>query len=345
VLDGLLNFLIAYKAEDGEYWTSDKSGALYSLGWRNVGSPHFYADGVTFTSHEGGSIRRDFLKATIVLDSFNFGIMIPHLFSDGRNRQDTAVYQYDEYGEPFANWQTYGNTARPRYGSGGPSDRRNGLVEHAVKNSVVGLKFSQSPIEIAAQFKVKDAGAYFGAKFSVTDAVSLGLSFMGILNPAAETDNVRFRFGGQFDFNGGDFGANVQGWYLRQYDGDKGENYAQTIAIEPSFFYKIIPSHLGFRLNAGFYFDSYNLDGEDVTADYYNVPIVWALQPMLFWNFRGNGAFVNNNDGNGYNWGGTSMLVRYKIVNGSVSNTVTTAKGTVNQPGNNALDILFNWGF
>jgi hypothetical protein len=272
--------------------------------------------------------------------------MIPALFSDGRNPQDTYSVPVDIFGKTPADGAAYmgaknlnGDTAAPRYGNNGTN--RNGLVEHALKGSVVGLKFNMAPLEIAAQFKVRDSGAYFGMKFTATDSVSLGLSFMGLLTPADE--NLKFRFGGQFDFNGGDFGANVQAWYTH-IEGNEGNTVWNTIAIEPSFFYRVIPSHLGFRLNAGFYFDTLSYDAGK-TEEVLQTPVVWAVQPMLFWNFRGNGAFTNSNDGNGYNWGGTSMLVRYKIVNGSVTNTVTTAKGTVNQPGNNALDILFNWGF
>jgi len=97
------------------------------------------------------------------------------------------------------------------------------------------------------------------------------------------------------------------------------ENRTQ-IGVEPGFFYNVIPTHLFFRTDIGFYFTNvYNGSEKNNEASKVN----WAVRPQLIWNFLGTGA------ANGYYGFNTGMLFRYVLLSDSI----------------NALDIAFKFAF
>jgi len=254
------------------------------------------------------------------------------------------------------------------YGGGAPDPRidyqastTGYLVENndgaagRLKDTIVGLKFAMAPIDFAVQFKARDAGAYIGARFS-TGPVTLGASFAGIFNPEKENGVYKetkfFKVGGDLNFNGGVFDAGIAASMERDTDASASKEFKQLIRVQPRFSYKVIPSHLCFALDAGFYFYSNNgvtktTDGSEKQSD-----ITWAVQPQLFWTFLGTGAR------NGYGWAGpfyqggpTGFIVRYRVVSAGADWRVGGgyAGQTAVQLGGwmavNALDVVFQFNF
>jgi len=329
VLDGLITLQAAYHSEDTEFWVSNKTGTFMNKG-RDTARPNplyetqnwrgwyymnhgFFDDYFTFTAVD----EHTFFLANAKFTGFEIGLMVPNVFGNGRN------------GTPGMN--------RPQNGG-------NEFVEDALKQTIVGTKFIMHPIEIAAQFSMKDYGAYFGGKFGL-GPVGLGLSFQGILAPNSEsTSNKRIKVGGLVDYNAGSFGAGVEAYldktnYVAGERGSTFDGYNQVLGVEPYMTYLIIPSHLGFKLNTGFYFTNIT----DTTADETEKDFVWAVQPQLFWNFRGNGAKT------GYSWGSscgsiTGMMLRYRVISPLPAAPLVDGS-TTEHKGVNFLDIVFSWAF
>jgi len=203
-----------------------------------------------------------YLLADVSLSNLEFGVMLPDIFPNHKQ------------------------------GNSGTVD----LLENVMKEALIGLKFNMQPIEVAAQFQMGNYGVYFGGKWFI-GPVTAGLSFQGILDP---TDpDKRMRFGGGVEYNPGVFGAWVKAFY--GLDGSSSSRDTQ-IGIEPGFFYNVIPSHLQFRTNIGFYFLGGKAGGNKKDLE-----VAWAVQPELFWNFLGTGA--------GTYWSyGTGLIVRYRLV-------------------------------
>jgi len=299
MLNDMVTLLVAYRGPDTMYWVSDDTGALlddsvnatsalgghtrrghYLFGHGNSG----VGNGQTFTKVDG----HNYLLADFGFAGLNFGMFIPGVFSESYNTNGG-----------------FGNFAA--------GDRAE-LVDDVLKASVFGAKFSMSPIEFAAQFRFSDYGIYVGGKF-FAGPITAGLSFMGILNDPGNSRTMKF--GGKINYNAGAFGAGVQAWYRNhRADNDIAQDYRTVVGIEPNFFFNVIPTHLRFELDAGFYFNNkYNVDSSLDTKD-----VVWAVQPQLFWNFRGTGA--------GSIWGiSTGIAGRYRIISENV----------------NALDIIFRF--
>jgi hypothetical protein len=207
-----------------------------------------------------------------------------------------------------------------------------------------------APIEFAAQFKVQSAGAYIGAKF-FAGPVTVGASFAGIFNPEKDSAGVYketkfFKVGGDLNFNGGAFDAGLAAAMERDSAPANTAFYSQLLRIQPRFSYKVIPSHLCFALNAGFYFYTEN------TPDNKKTDITWAVQPQLFWTFLGTGAR------NGYGWAGpfyqggpTGFIVRYRVVSAGDESRPGAAfsAGTPIEKGGwspvNTLDVIFQFNF
>jgi hypothetical protein len=299
----------AYRSEDlNNFWASDKTGTFYyhmtdverpwmyeTRNWKG----HYYMnhglfDAVeTFTRVDGHT----YFRTNLSFSGFDFGIMIPTLFGNGANGTESN-------------------------GDRAPSPRK-AFIDDSLKKSIFGAKINLYPIEFAAQFKFEDYGVYFGGKFFL-GPVSIGASFMGIMSPADGSEaSKRMKVGGNVSYDAGAMGAGVKA-YLDRDNGQvalaKQLGYNQVLALEPYFFMKIIPSHLGFKLDAGFYFTTITA-GKDETTDMY-----WAVQPQLFWNFNGTGAAVS------YPWAsaagaGTGMFVRYRMISDTTS----------------FLDVVFSW--
>jgi hypothetical protein len=187
------------------------------------------------------------------------------------------------------------------------------LLEDVMKEATAGFKFTMQPIEVAGQFQMGTFGTYIGLKWEFTPTLSAGLSFMGIFNDKATGSGEKeMKFGGGFTFAPDAFGFTVNGFY-----GAILNDQGSTIGIEPSFFYNVIPTHLRFQTDVGFYFAKANKNA--------NMDVIWAIQPQIFWNFLGTGA-------TGDFWGlSTGIIVRYRLVSSPAEN--------------NALDVTFKWSF
>jgi hypothetical protein len=349
-VNGLVFIEAAYKGEDQQFWVSDVTaggGALTvqddaAAGTDKVNHHAFFGKPKTFTSTGSGGA--NYLLADIRLEAINFGIMIPYLFGGDIGNG----YYYSGYGSAPNPW--------------GAKDNRL-LSDSVLKQTIFGVRFSMAPVEFAAQFKVQHSGAYIGAKF-FTGPVTVGAGFSGILSPEdIDGDGMKdvmkfFKFGGDLDFNGGVFSAGVSGSMERTSDSNNTSAYFQLIRVQPRFAYNIIPSHLGFTLDAGFYFATVT-DGDVTEKD-----ITWAVQPQLFWNFLGTGAQRS------YGWAGpypaygggansqghaTGIIARYRIVSAGADWRPIGAYGgdyatisTVELGGwmaVNALDIIFTFHF
>jgi len=103
------------------------------------------------------------------------------------------------------------------------------------------------------------------------------------------------------------------------------------IDVEPYFYYNVIPTHLQFRTDFGFYFINGFTDGEQ---DPDKNGVQWKIEPKVFWNFLGTGA-------GGY--GGTGIFFRYRLISGD-ANSVKKDGGYIVGP-NNKFDIQFKLSF
>jgi len=324
MLNGLVALEIAYRSRDTEFWVSDKTAAIdddnFIRGYSMIAQ--LFKDSHTFTKVDRGN----FLLTNLNFENFQAGIMVPQLFPTSYTAGQAAhqgvtsrIGRNPNTGELIYDEET-GDLVRNKSG-------RVELVEDVIKQSILGIKFSQSPIEVAGQFKLADYGVYIGGKFFM-GPVTFGLSFSGILDN--DVDQI-FKFGGRVDYNAGLFGAGIRGFYgrLPRTTSAGADYYDSVLGIEPSFFYNAIPSHLRFQLDAGFYFDNTNM-----TLDNEDKEIIWAVQPQLFWNFAGTGA--------GDYWGfGTGMILRYRLMSDPFK-----ATGIGGENGNrrtNALDVAFKF--
>jgi hypothetical protein len=305
----------AYLSEDLEFWYSDRTAGFGNNGYivdpkatapfmlepgQNPWSGTYYLqhgffdDRFTFTGVDGHT----YFRTNLAFSGFDIGIMIPTLFGNGLN-------------------QTTGTESRDVQAG------KNLFIDDVMKKTVFGAKLNMYPIEFAAQFKFEDYGVYFGGKFFL-GPVAIGASFMGILAPeTGSAAEKRMKVGGSVAYDAGQMGVGIKA-YLDRNDGlnvkSSVEGHTQVIAIQPNFFFKIIPSHLGFKLDTGFYFTK-EVFGKTEESEVY-----WAIQPQLFWNFNGTGAWT------GYPWGSaagasTGMFVRYRMI----SNTASF------------LDVVFSW--
>jgi hypothetical protein len=307
LLNEMVKLEVAVTSPDQEYWVSDKTAAFvrHLLTIPNNGGPipsKWWAgqalnDQPWATTKSFAWVDRgNYLLADVTLSSLEFGVMLPNVFGTGGGTQ-----------------------------LGIDNDNKQGiavnLLEGVMKNALIGFKFTMQPIEVAAQFQFGSYGVYFGGKWFI-GPVTAGLSFSGILNP--DDPDKKMRFGGGIEYNPGVFGAWVTGFYAL--DGSTTSRNTQ-IGIEPGFFYNVIPSHLQFRTNVGFYFS-----GGKAGGDKKDLEVGWGVQPELFWNFLGTGA--------GSYWAyGTGMIVRYRLLaDGS-------AWGGGRMGKTNALDVNFKFSY
>jgi len=325
-LNGLISLEAAYNSRDNGdgTWTSDKSGVFSSL-WATYGpqSPaggirtnffhnDVFGDGDTFAAFDHPSL----LMANVNLDAISFGVQVRNFF--------------DRDGQGIQGWAEYGsNNATTK------------LIDDVIKSSVIGLKFNMSPLEVAAQFRLKQAGVYFGGKF-FAGPLTVGLSFNGLFQGSERDDGTydndkRMKFGGDVAFNGGLFDAGIKAYYDRRNDAVVVGDYSTTIGVLPRFSYNAIPTHLRFEVNTGFYFINNLAGGVEESSEF-----IWAVQPQLLWNFRGTGA-------GGY-YGGldTGILIRYRMASAFDPNIAMKAEGYyggLTSDAANFLDLVFRWNF
>jgi len=312
LLNEMVKLEVAVTSPDQEYWVSDKTGAFvrHLLTLPNIPGGHAstkWTKGFALNDQPWATNktyawvdRDDYLLANVNLSNLEFGVMLPHVFGWGDNQDGI---------------------------NGNDQGAAINLLEGVMKNTLVGFKFTMQPVEVAAQFQFGTYGVYFGGKWFI-GPVTAGLSFSGILKP--DDPIKKIRFGGGIEYNPGVFGAWINGFYAL--DGSTNDRNTQ-IGIEPGFFYNVIPSHLQFRTNVGFYFS-----GGKVNADTKkDLEVGWAVQPELFWNFLGTGA--------GSYWAyGTGMIVRYRLLaDGSAWGATVPGSGRMGKT--NALDVNFKFSF
>ena len=335
--DGVVTLLAAYRNADTEYWVSDKTGTFDGTNYRGHGDDSYYItgwkratpfdDGATFT-HNDSWMGNDLLVASAALGGLDFGVLVPNIFPH------VGMWSGDDYSTYGGAGGIYGNSNAnpPNTDVNAWNFDGNEFVKHVLKKSILGLSFSQSPFEFAAQFQLAEYGIYFGGRF-FAGPVTVGLSFTGVLDGdgqdvGADADPTLIKIGGKVNYDGSGFGGGLKGFYSRINAGGGSDYYFSNFGVEPYFFYDAIPSHLRFTLDAGFYFLN-GSDGNDSEKE-----TVWALQPQIFWNFLGTGA--------GTYWSyNTGIMIRYRLANVDLRDV---SYGGYNY-GANFLDIVFKWGF
>ncbi len=339
-LNGVVPVVVAinsYDNGDGD-WTSDKRAVFKDPRAQFYQTNNLFGVEDSFAKFD----HPDLIMAKVKLDSIDFGVQVRNLFPWVANRWGGlgGGGRYASYG--YGRIPDADPMVIPDYNPNPTNANHfNKLVDDVLKKSIIGLKFTMAPLEFAAQFKLEQYGVYFGGKF-VTGPVSLGLSFAGELgkeNASGAETPLRMQFGGGVDYNAGAFGGGVNAYYKRNEATLAGVpqrgKYSSLIAVQPNFFFNAIPSHLRFRVDTAFYFTSDYFASDDTTEK----DVIWALEPQIYWNFKGTGA-------GGYPWGGTGVLVRYRMVSYDkvgYERLGYNAAGT-NGGSANFLDLVFKWG-
>jgi len=311
-LNGLLVLEAAYASADTHYWVSDKTGTFksnkYNTGWK--GDEGVFGTDNTFAKYD----HADYVRIGVALDSIDFGIVVPGLFT-GKG-----------------GW----GVLTPVDPDNGPYDRK---FVQAVKWTLAGVKVDIHPFALAAQFRFADYGIYFGGTFGI-GPITAGLSFMGILDgdnigyENGTIDPKHIKFGGSVDYAGGFFGAGLKAFYDREENNTNTDNFLSAIGVEPTFFINALPNNLRFQVDLGLYFLT-----DTVNSNTKNKATIWAVQPQVIWNFLGTGAS---------DFGGvqTGIAARYRMAAADtgkltfVGNNAPSGKYSAN-----FLDLLFKWGF
>jgi uncharacterized protein YxeA len=218
-----------------------------------------------------GTDGQNLLLTDVKLGSLNFGILLPNLFT-------SLPYEF---------------------------------IEDVLKGAVFGLKFNMSPVEVAAQFKFRNYGAYVGAQW-FAGPVTLGLSFQGEFE-----HNQAVRAGGKIAYSADVFGATLKAFIDRAtINWDPETETAITpvgvfsvIGVEPSFWYNVLPETLRFSTDVGFYFYGSTVDGQKQTLE---DSISWKVEPQLTWNFLQTGAAGIGDISTGM---GVKYTLEYKTTN------------------------------
>jgi len=318
-LNDMVTLYAANNSENTEYWYSDKTGNFKDKmsGWKT--DHDIFADGGTFTDVD----HKNYFLTNVELGALNFGLMMPSVFHWRWGEYEWNKVDYED---------TFGHETKT------PPE----FVNDSLKKLILGVSFSQSPFEFAAQFDLANYGVYFGGKF-FAGPITIGFSAKAILDgdalppPAPQADPQHVKIGGVVSYNGDGFGGGLKAFYDKEdyamRTGATSDWYLSTIGVEPYFFYDAIPSHLQFNLTTGFYFFN-ETDGNSSTK-----ATVWALQPQIFWNFLGTGASGS------YDWGnGTGIIIRYRLANADTRDLERFGGGVENYSAN-VLDVVFKWGF
>jgi hypothetical protein len=335
-MNGVIFLETAYSRPGQDFWKSDTTGAFrnYNGEGNNVINGPFVGDN-TFTHTDtagdasgvpaSGDTTASYIVGDVRLQGLSFGLMMRDVFVPGF------------------------------------------IVDDVLKKMIFGLKFEMSPFEIAAQFLMENYGVYVGGKW-MAGPVTVGLSFMGLLNEKERdltkdkvwtrtgstppdgtymteigykaANTTKMKVGGGVNYDADAFGAAIKAFYSIDGDDDgltgRTDDFNNTfvgnriteIGVEPEFYYNVIPSHLQFKLNTGFYFFGYKDRTDEKVTDKVNT-VQYALQPQLFWNFLGTGA-------GGY--GGTGIALRYRLVGGDAKKYAPIGL-------NNKFDVNFSYSF
>jgi hypothetical protein len=320
-LNGLVHLEAAYSSNDKSFWESDMTAAIVNKygGYSTTPfGPAFRANQNTW----GGVADSDYLLTNIELTNLQFGIKIPNLFKNGGH-----VFNSSEYDATTGNSEKY----------------YNGVIN----GSVVGVKFGVELFEFAAQFTLQDYGAYFGGKVNV-GPLKAGLSFSGVLgekNTNGENVGLKMKVGGNVTYSSDLFDIGVAAFMGSQkFDIANGGFAAGTsltqIGVEPQFAINVIPTHLRFTTDIGFYFNNAKVEGtklEGVDSPWgEESAVVWGVKPQLFWNFLGTGAG---------GWGATGVGIKYTMLSGPKGGTTTVSQRDGGLSKTNELQVAFKWNF
>jgi hypothetical protein len=344
-VNGMVTLLGAVSSADTEYWTSDLTGTFANTALAGqpsgsgdesgakdlrvssgLGNDSILIDGwkswmlFGYENHSFTKVdHHNYLLVGADVSAISFGIIIPNMFIP-------MAYGKQGWDDAWRNSNNYGTE----------------LLAHTLPYTVLGVKFSQSPLEVAAQFQMANYGVYFGGKF-FAGPITVGLSFTGVLDADTSTetdyDAKQIKIGGRVDYNGGQFGGGIKGFYSRDelpFEG-QGDIYQSIIGIEPTFFFNAIPSHLKFAIDLGMYF--YSEVSDNTGDEYKKKTVVWAVQPQIFWNFLGDGAASL------MDWSlNTGLAIRYRLAVADFREKDFSGQGQGNN-GVNFLDIVFKLSF
>jgi hypothetical protein len=323
MMNEIVHLEVAYNSRDTTFWDSDKTGTFAGAGGigspvlstKNGGASYNYAaapfggDRESFTKVD----HANYLLGDIQLEGISFGIMLRSIFADdyATTKDNTGHWVTNT----VANNPDSPNVPSWSFPRAVGTGTGYSLIDEVLMKATFGVKLDMQPVQVAAQFRMGDYGAYFGGKF-MAGPVTLGLSFMGLLVDAGGVDGATaMKFGGGVEYNPGAFGATVKGYYA--IDKADASNRVTQIGIEPGFYYNVIPTHLRFQTDVAFYFTGGKANGEKVDLE-----TTWGIQPQLFWNFLGTGAA----DYYGFN---TGIILRYRLFSDAY----------------NAFDVSFRFSF
>jgi hypothetical protein len=310
-INGIVHLEAAYKSRGNDWWLSNNVGAIahkyagYSTGTDQVFKGAFR----DYANSWGGVDGNNFLLANVELSNFNFGIKIPDVFSNSNKFLVTG-----------RNYPAQADT------------------DGIINRSVVGFKFGVELFDFAAQFTLQDYGVYFGGGVNL-GPVKAGLSFSGILgekdDATGENLGLKMRVGGDVKYSSDMFGIGIAAFLASQKFNATNTSLSR-IGVEPQFSINVIPTHLRFETDIGFYFNSAKVDGTKndnalIAVFGEDASIIWGVRPALYWNFLGTGAG---------GFGGTGIGIKYTVLSGKLGGT-----GTVGPEKTNELQIGFRWSF
>jgi len=152
-LDNAIHLEVAANSRDTNYWFSNDALAdlfAWSKVWGAPGSGSEQDFGMGFTKVD----HHDYLVVDVapasLIDGLSFGVMIPALFNyGGGDNANKWTHGTANVGWSGQGWVNYGN-------NGFHKD----LVEEALLQSKIGVKFATGPVEIALQFSMLGRGEY-----------------------------------------------------------------------------------------------------------------------------------------------------------------------------------------
>jgi hypothetical protein len=322
--DGMVHLEAAYKSRGNDWWQSNTVGAIaHKYAGYGTGTDQVFKGAFRdYASSWGGVDGHNFLLANVELSNFNFGIKVPDVFSGNTN------------------FLTTGKNYPAKVDSDG-----------IINRSVVGFKFGVELFDFAAQFTLQDYGVYFGGGVNV-GPVKAGLSFSGILgekdkDPTSATFGgnlgLKVRVGGDVKYSSDMFGIGIAAFLASQKIND-GNISLSRIGVEPQFSINVIPTHLKFETDVGFYFNSAKIDGtknDDALIAVFgkDASVVWGVRPALYWNFLGTGAG---------GFGGTGIGIKYTVLSGRMGiadKDTGLDKGAIGPEKTNELQVAFRWSF
>jgi len=365
-LNGLFFLEAAYMNQGPEFWVSDTNGAFRN--WNGRGNdmlPGVFGKGNTFTKVDGDWDQgpSSYIVGDIRLQGLSFGLMIRDLFLGDTDQGEWYESSWNTggyYGNSVNNNLFVDGVLRKMiFGVKFEMAPIEVAAQFLMEDFGVyfGGKWFVGPVTVGLSFM--GIMAPRSPNDSLTQTTGTAYDYITKVGYDSTNDTL-MRVGGGVEYNAETFGASIGASFTMW--GDKSENdrvsvnaglggsdtnagkktnlwgnngynatfgYISKFGVEPGFFYNVIPTHLQFKLDAGFYFFSY-INRNEKETDGVNA-VQYALQPQIFWNFMGTGA-------GGY-WGhGTGIVLRYRMVGGDPEKVAPMGL-------NNKFDVNFKWSF